>query len=147
MKTKFVVMLLVVLLPLGALATEVETETEPIEGISLHYGFRLQSDQLFYATAGVFFDDISVAFGLGWNNTVWLGVHAHFFADKELAAFTGLELHIIYPSEETIEFHPSLPIGFAFRTKGITVKVINAITPAFDEPIGSVLALQFEMEL
>jgi len=116
--------------------------------VNLTYGLRLQSDMLFYATIGAIAERADAGIGIGLNDSVWLGAHAYFYENEGLAAFTGLELHITYPPRETITLKPSLPIGFAI-TKGRTITTVAAvITPALaGEPINSVFAVSFQMEL
>jgi len=79
---------------------------------------------------------------------VWLGFHTYFYTNQGLAALTGLEMHIVYPPNETIELHPALPLGFAI-TWDRTITIIETILqPAVvGKPIGATLAVTFMMGL
>lgn len=117
-------------------------------GFSVVYGGRLQSDQLFYAQLGVKSDTADVMLGIGWNNSIWLGGHAYFFSGDGIAAFSGIELHIEYPTNGTIELHPALPLGFAV-TQGKAAWIVEAlILPSPEgEQIQSIFALSFLFKL
>lgn len=108
------------------------------------YGGRLQSDMLFYGQFGVKTQTWDATIGIGWNNSVWLGGHAYFFEGGGIAAFSGLEMHILYPPEGTIEFHPALPLGFAIQHEKVVFIVEALVLPALDgEPVNAILAISF----
>ena len=112
------------------------------------YGFRMESDTLFYIEAGALMEDADFVAGIGWNNSIWLGVHKYFYSNEELAAFSGIELHIAYPAEETLEFHPAFPMGFAINTHLVTFVAEALIFPALTgEPVNVKFAVSFLFEL
>jgi hypothetical protein len=116
--------------------------------VSVVYGLRLQSDMLFYATVGVLTQRADAGIGIGLNNSVWVGMHTYFYQDEGLAAFTGLELHVIYPERDTITLKPSFPIGFALTHAQTVTTIATLITPALEgEPVGATFEVSFMMEL
>jgi len=137
-----IAIILIISFPGLTLAQEAE------EGVSIIYGFRLQSDQLFYVSIGAKSEGADAAIGLGWNNTVWLGFHKYFYSNEGLAVLTGLEIHVVYPPGGTVEFHPALPLGFAITQDKTILFVESLIQPSLTgQQIGSTFAVQFMMEL
>ena len=126
----------------GTVVAQEQATTEP--SATVVYGGRLQSDMLFYAQIGVRGENAEGMLGIGWNNSIWLGGHAYFMATEGVAAFSGLELHILYPSGGTIELHPALPLGFAIQHEKTAFIVEALILPAPDgEQVKSIFALSF----
>jgi len=141
---RYLTIALILIVPYPSLIFAQEAE----EGVSIIYGFRLQSDQLFYISVGAKAEGADAAIGLGWNNTVWLGFHKYFYSNAGLAVLTGLEIHVVYPAGGTIEFHPALPLGFAI-TQGKTILFVESlIQPSLaGQQVRSTFAVQFMMEL
>jgi len=129
------------------IAPTIEQEETPMQS-AVVYGFRMESDMLFYIEAGFLMEKADFVAGIGWNNSIWLGAHKYFYSNEELAAFSGIELHIAYPKNETIEFHPALPMGFAITTDLTTFVVEALIFPALvGEPVNVKFAVSFLFEL
>ena len=121
-------------------------EAEP--DLSVVFGGRLQSDQLFYMQGGFIVDSWEGLAGLGLNNSLWLGGHKYIAATDEIAVFSGVELHITYPKNDTVTFKPALPLGFAFNDNGAVFVVESLILPALDgEPIQALFAISFLFKL
>jgi len=117
-------------------------DTDP--GYMLIYGGRLQSDMLFYCQFGVKAQNFDATLGIGWNNSIWIGGHTYFFSGDGIAAFSGLELHIQYPADGTIELHPALPFGFAVEHEKLVWIVEALILPSLSgEPVSAIFALSF----
>lgn len=109
-------------------------------------GFRLHHDMLFYLQGGVIADGADVMIDVGMNNSVWFGAHKFLYTNDEetISAYSGLELHILYPSGETIEFHPALPFGVAANTGMGTFLVEMLILPSQEgQPVDLGFALSF----
>lgn len=131
-------------------AEEAPSEDTPVERVAgnIIYGFRLQSDLLFYVVAGILTERSDLALGIGMNDSVWAGAHLYFHVNQGLAAFSGAEFQIVYPSGGTVTFIPSIPIGFALRALDTVFYVSAIVTPALSgEPITATLALSFFMEI
>ena len=123
-----------------------DKETQPTS--TLVFGSRLQSNMAFYLQAGVMMGSFDFMAGLGWNNSIWLGAHKYFYSTEEFAAFSGIELHIRYPEEETIEFHPCLPIGFAVTADQATFIIQTLIYPSLEgEPITALFGISFLFDI
>lgn len=147
MKRALTLILFVAIFVTAAIAPVIGQE-ETVAEAAIVYGFRMESDMLFYIEAGVLMSQADLVAGIGWNNNIWLGAHKYFYSDGELAAFSGIELHITYPAGETIEFHPALPIGFAITSELTTFVVEALIFPALaGEPVNVKFAVSFLFEL
>lgn len=139
-----VALLFSVLLSVGLKAQTVATVPADDPGYMLIYGGRLQSDMLFYGQFGVKAKNFDATLGIGWNNSIWIGGHTYFFSGDGIAAFSGLELHIEYPSGGTIELHPALPLGFAVQHEKMVWIVEALILPSVaGEPVTAIFALSF----
>ena len=137
-----VMLLLVSLVPCFAFAQE-EAQTA-----SIVFGGRLQSDMLFYMQAGVIVDTWEAVAGLGLNNSIWLGAHKYIAATDEISVFSGVELHVTYPRNDTLTFKPALPIGFAFDTRGAVFVIESLIMPSLTgAPIEVLFAVSFLFKL
>jgi len=148
MKYLIVIIAIILIVPFSDIVFAQEERQEAEKDVSLIFGFRLQSDQLFYVSVGAKTKGADAGIGLGWNNTVWLGFHKYFHQNESLAVLTGLEIHVVYPAGGTIEFHPALPLGFVI-TQGQTILFVESlIQPAgTGQQITSTFAVQFMMEL
>jgi hypothetical protein len=112
------------------------------------YGFRLQSDMAFYVEAGVILNQAEFLAGIGWNNSIWLGIHKYFYNNVDYTAFSGIEVHISYPENEVLQLDPALPIGFGINTSTVTFIVESLIYPNFaGEPIVVKFAVSFLFKL
>ena len=147
MKRALTLILFVAFFVTAAIAPVIGQEEMAAES-AIVYGFRMETDMLFYIEAGVLMGQADFMAGIGWNNNIWLGAHKYFYSNEELAAFSGIELHITYPTGETIEFHPALPMGFAVTTNLTTFVAQALIFPALaGEPVNVKFAVSFLFEL
>jgi len=148
-KLLFVVLVASFLSIFGAVLAQAQTDTATDQttddpGYMLIYGGRLQSDMLFYGQFGVKARNFDATIGLGWNNSIWIGGHTYFFSGEGIAAFSGLELHIEYPTGGTIELHPALPLGFAVEHEKMVWIVEALILPSLEgTPVTAIFALSF----
>ena len=148
MKRALAVLMIAALCCVAAVAPVIGQEKVETTLAKSVYGFRLESDMLFYVQAGLIQQSSDLIAGIGWNNNIWLGAHKYVYSNEEFAAFSGIELHVVYPIGETIEAHPALPLGFAITTNTTTVVVEALVFPALaGEPVNVKLALSVLFEL
>ena len=152
MKKALTLILLVVVFVVATIVPVIgQEETAPAVAqtkSAIVYGFRMQSDMLFYLEGGALMNDADFVAGLGLNDSIWLGGHKYFYSNDEFAAFAGIELHIAYPKNQTIQFSPAVPIGFAVKTELTTVIAEALIFPALSgEPVNVKFAVSFLFEL
>jgi opacity protein-like surface antigen len=132
MKKTIVALLLFLLLTVIAYPQDEAVQTQTYSSVNVVYGFRMQSDMTFYVEVGALLDQADIIAGIGWNNAIWVGAHKYFYSNNEFTAFSGIELHILYPKNATLELHPALPIGFALVTGDALFIVESLIYPNFE---------------
>jgi len=148
MKRALAVLLIVALSVIAAVAPVIGQQQVDATAEKKVYGFRLESDMLFYVQVGLIHQNDDLIAGIGWNNNIWFGAHKYFHSNEEFAAFSGIEMHIVYPVGETIEAHPALPLGFAMATNTTTIVVEAIVFPALaGEPINVKFAVSLLFEI
>jgi opacity protein-like surface antigen len=148
MKKVLVTVLLLLLLAVVAYPQDEAVQEQTYSNVNVVYGFRMQSDMTFYVEAGALLDEADIIAGIGWNNAIWLGAHKYFYSNNEFTAFSGIELHILYPKNGALELHPALPIGFGLVTGNALFIVESLIYPNFEgEPIVVKFGISFLFKL
>ena len=147
MLKKFVLLATIaVLLVVGAPA--LAEETAPQSETTVCFGGRLQHDMTFYLQGGVACNDWDLIAALGFNNAIWLGGHIYLAPESALSGFAGIELHVLYPKNESLKLDPALALGLSFDIEPAVFVIESLLMPVPEGfPIDVRFAISFLFKL